>query len=85
MLDVVPPLMGEAHAASVRTRTPVLLCELDHDVLRRLFAGSATGLMRIAANLARLQPSRGSRVTAPQDILHHLRRMFPDAALAETD
>lgn len=77
-LDPAAALLGEAHAASVRARTPVLLCELDQDVLRRLFAGSATALACIAGNLVRLQPVRSLGPTAAQDIPRQLRHMFPE-------
>lgn len=52
LFDAPAVLQGEAYAYTVRARTPVLLCEIDHRVLQRLLAGSADAFERIACGLA---------------------------------
>lgn len=78
---------GEAHAATVRTRTPVLLCDLDRDLFGRLFRADSEAARRIAANLVESR-SAAEKARTPagleeadlvEDALQHIRHLFPEA------
>ena len=82
LFDAAVVLLGEAHGSTVRSRTSVLLAELDHEALQQLFQTSATALQRVATALAAQGASAGTnsdddRATA---ILRQMRHLFPASA-----
>jgi small-conductance mechanosensitive channel/CRP-like cAMP-binding protein len=87
LFDPAVVLLGEAHAATVRTRTPVLLCEFSRELFAELFKASAESLPCIGRNLARLQAPKGQeRTTAgidhddlADDVIRHIQNLFPEA------
>ena len=79
IFDASVVLLGEAHGSTVRARTPVLLCELDHEALQRLFQASPTALQRVGEALAAHYPGAAAeggedRATA---IFRQMRHLFP--------
>ncbi|MBV5336172.1 cyclic nucleotide-binding domain-containing protein [bacterium] len=76
-----PPvvLLGQAHANTLRTRTPVLLCELDQNALQNLFGNSSTALAHVGDSLAKYYPSKINTddENSADEIVRQLRYMFP--------
>jgi len=100
LFDPCVALLGEAHSCTVRTRTPVLLCELDHPALQPLFATSAAAFRRVGLNLAAqyaalsssARPGGGANGLLTDDsegladdIRRQMRHLFPDAASEPAD
>ena len=84
LFDASAFLLGEAHLSTVRTRTSVLLCEIDYALLSRLFRSSSDALRRIAQQLAaqyEQQPFGQTGVDRGEDILRQMRHMFPEASV----
>ncbi|MEI6559961.1 MAG: mechanosensitive ion channel family protein [Rhodospirillaceae bacterium] len=82
IFDASVALLGEAHGSTVRSRTPTLLCELDHEALQRLFQASPDALPRIGRALADHYIARANRTDEERaaDVLRQIRHLFPSAS-----
>ena len=83
IFDASVVLMGEAHGSTVRTRTPALLCELDHEALQQLFQASLPALQKVGSNLAEHYIAKGANSDDERraDILRQMRHLFPAASV----
>ena len=84
VFDAGVVLLGEAHGCTVRTRTPVLLCELDHEALQGLFQASPTALSRVGLALAEqsLVKTTDDGEDRAAAILRQMRHLFPASSPA---
>ncbi|MEI6414165.1 MAG: mechanosensitive ion channel family protein [Pseudomonadota bacterium] len=94
LFDASTLLLGDAHLSTVRTRTPVLLCEFDHVLLQQLFQASCLAFKRVAHQLAiQYTPNPVNRKEIEigmsqdntvddrvDDIRRQMRHIFPGAA-----
>jgi small-conductance mechanosensitive channel len=81
IFDPAVALLGAAHCETVRTRTPALLCEIDHEALQALISGGAAALHSLAVNLAtHVRSGPGTGAGGPEEITARLRRLFPSYA-----
>ncbi|MCW2249388.1 hypothetical protein M2352_005048 [Azospirillum fermentarium] len=79
LFDAPAVLLGDAYGHTVRSRTPVLLCEFGDGALQRLFGTNAAAFDRVGLNLAGLLPGKGSddpdeRVA---DLYRRMRHLYP--------
>ncbi len=88
LFDPAVIFQGEAHASTVRTRTPVLLCELSRDLLAELLKTSSEALPVISRNIAQRQQAPKGQPRAfkglddgdfAEDVAQHIRHLFPEA------
>lgn len=86
VFDPAVALLGAAHTETVRTRTPALLCEMDHEALQALF-NDDDALHAVAVNLAtqtRIGGRNGQSVV-PEELALRLRRSFPTGQFGESE
>ena len=83
IFDASVVLLGEAHGSTVRTRTPALLCQLDHEALQQLFQASPPTLQAVGTNLADHYIAKGADGDGERraDILRQMRHLFPAASV----
>ncbi|MFD1626258.1 mechanosensitive ion channel family protein [Azospirillum griseum] len=90
LFDPAVVLLGEAHACTVRARTPALLCELDYDLVNRLFRSSPEAFDTVGRNLAALVPAKATSLGREEmgetgdwaeEIQRQMRHLFPGLAL----
>lgn len=90
LFDPSVVLLGEAHACTVRARTPALLCELDYDVINRLFRTNPEAFDVVGRNLAALvqaksislgQEDTGEGEDWADEARRQMRHLFPGLAL----
>lgn len=84
VFDATVALLGEAHGSTVRSRTPVLLCEFNHESLQHLFRTSTSALEIIANNITEHYiPKTGQPDQDKIAILGQIRHLFPSSGLRE--
>jgi small-conductance mechanosensitive channel len=90
LFDPSVVLLGEAHACTVRARTPALLCELDYDVINRLFRSNPEAFDVVGRNLATLVPAKSTSLGREEsgegedwadEVRRQMRHLFPGLAL----
>lgn len=82
LFDASALLLGDAHLSTVRTRTPVLLCEFDHVLLQRLFQSSFDAFGKISQQLAAQYAQKSAVDDVADDIRRQMRHLFPGTATA---
>ncbi len=82
LFDAPTIFLGEAHLSTVKTRTPVLICEFDNVLLQELFHISFDAFQKISTKLAN-QYSANKTLNLNDiegDIRQQMRHIFPGAA-----